>query len=154
MLPPGIIPAQGRFGSHSSLTWVGNAEAHHPHAPPFPTHLICSQNDHARSPKGPRGCRARRKQRSPCSSRAPSGDRPPRLHNKPGDGGSAKCCLYAVRSGNGDFWGNGAPSPINQHPSQTGLQPGHLNQFTASPGAFPSWEHQKAEPQWGAWMML
>lgn len=41
--------------------------------------------------------------------------------------------------------GAGAPGPIYQHPSKTGLSPRHLNQFAASLRVFPSWEHWKAE---------
>lgn len=41
--------------------------------------------------------------------------------------------------------GAGAPSPIYQHPSKTGLSPRHRNQFAASLRVFPSWDHWKAE---------
>lgn len=53
-----------------------------------------------------------------------------------GGGCSAKCCLYAVSSGNGDLWGRSTRPHLS-----AGLQPRPLNQFTASLGVFPSWEH-------------
>lgn len=53
-----------------------------------------------------------------------------------GGGCPAKCCLYAMSSGNRDLWGRSTQPHLS-----AGLQSRHLNQFTASLGVFPSWEH-------------